>query len=204
MMPRKFSPSASSFAVLLFCLSTVWYGATTQAQTTETLADLKEQASALMTQNKYTEALPLLEKIVVAEPDNAQMRFYLGFALIATASNTKDDSARKALRVRARDAFIKAKELEVREPVVTALIDSLPPDGADGQAFSQNITANALMVEAEALFSQGKLDEALKNYQKALELDPKLYHAALFAGDVFTQKGDFAQAEVWYQTRNCD
>jgi len=37
------------------------------------------------------------------------------------------------------------------------------------------------MVEAEALFSQGNLNDALKNYQKALQLDPKLYEAALFS-----------------------
>jgi tetratricopeptide (TPR) repeat protein len=55
------------------------------------------------------------------------------------------------------------------------------------------------MTQAEGFFSQGKMDEALKNYQKALELDPTLYHAALFSGDVFMEKGDFANAEIWYQ-----
>jgi len=56
-----------------------------------------------------------------------------------------------------------------------------------------------LMSQAEALFAQGKLDDALKNYQMALELDPKTYHAALFSGDVYMQKGNLEQAEVWYQ-----
>jgi len=83
--------------------------------------------------------------------------------------------------------------------VVDALIQGIPLDGSDATAFSQNIAANSLMTEAESFFSQGRLDEALNDYQKALELDPKLYHAALFAGDVFIQKGDFAQSEVWYQ-----
>ena len=55
------------------------------------------------------------------------------------------------------------------------------------------------MEEGEALFSQGKADEALQKYQEALELDPKLYHAALFSGDIYLQKQDWAQAEVWYQ-----
>jgi tetratricopeptide (TPR) repeat protein len=55
------------------------------------------------------------------------------------------------------------------------------------------------MIEAEGLFGQGKLDEALAKYQKALTLDPKLYHAALFSGDVYMQKGDFAQASAWYE-----
>jgi len=51
----------------------------------------------------------------------------------------------------------------------------MPEDGADAPAFSANIGANALMQQAEAFFAQGKSDEALKNYQAALELDPKLY-----------------------------
>jgi tetratricopeptide (TPR) repeat protein len=55
------------------------------------------------------------------------------------------------------------------------------------------------MNEAEALFAQGKLDDALRNYQAALRLDPTLYMAALFSGDVYTHRGDFQQAEVWYQ-----
>lgn len=153
----------------------------------------------LMKQQKYTQALPLLEKLVVARPDNAQAQFYLGFALIAQADNTPDAAARRALRSRARNAFLKSKELGIQEPVVDALIQSTAADGPNGPRFSENAQADKLMTEAEALFGRGKLDEALKNYQRALELDPKLYEAALFVGDVHTQRGDFAQAETWYQ-----
>ncbi|MEJ7714018.1 MAG: tetratricopeptide repeat protein [Pyrinomonadaceae bacterium] len=83
--------------------------------------------------------------------------------------------------------------------MVESLIQSTPSDGSDGQGFSQNVEANKLMNEAEALFSQGKLEDALKNYQHALQLDPQLYESALFSGDVYTQRGDFNQAQVWYQ-----
>jgi tetratricopeptide (TPR) repeat protein len=165
----------------------------------EDLGALKQRAAELIKQTKYTEALPLLEKIAAAEPDDAQTQFYLGFALIGQANNTKEPAARKALRVRARAAFVKAKALGLNEPLVDGLIQSLPPDGADGSAFSQNAEADRLMNEAEALFSQGKFDEALKNYQSALKLDPKLYMAALFSGDVYKERGDFQQAELWYQ-----
>ena len=168
-------------------------------QTNEGLADLKAQAEALVKQTRLTEALPLLEKIVAAEPQNARMIFNLGFALIAKSIALEDGPDRRALRVRARDAFIKAKELKINEPVVEALIQSLPPDGSSGAAFSENVEANALMVRAEGSFSQGNLDAALADYQKALQLDPKLYHAALFCGDVSMQKGDYNQAEIWYQ-----
>jgi tetratricopeptide (TPR) repeat protein len=183
----------------LFCLSSSFYGASISPQSDDGVTELKQRVLELVKQTNYTEALPLLEKIVVAEPGNAQMHFYLGFALLAQASNTKDLAQRKALRVRARSVFVTSKELKIKEPLVDALIQGIPLDGADGAAFSQNIAANSLMTEAEALFSQGKLDQALRNYQKALELDPKLYHAALFSGDVFVQKGDFVQGQAWYE-----
>jgi tetratricopeptide (TPR) repeat protein len=55
--------------------------------------------------------------------------------------------------------------------------------------------------EAEALFSQGKLDDALRNYQKALELDPKIYEAALFSGDVLVNKEDFRKPKSGIRKR---
>jgi tetratricopeptide (TPR) repeat protein len=169
------------------------------AQGSDDVQELKQKASDLMKQTRYTEALPVLEKIVAADPDDAQMQFYLGFALTGQARNTQDEAARKSLRVRARAAFVRSKQLGIREPLVDALIQSIPADGSDSNAFAGNAEANRLMNEAEAFFAQGKLDEALADYQKALQLDPKLYEAALFSGDVYMQRNDFAQAEVWYQ-----
>jgi len=170
----------------------------TQAQT-EGTAELKRQATALLKENKYTEALPILEKIAAAEPNDGETQFFLAFALIGQATNTKDNAARKALRIRARQAFVKAKALNYDEPKIDAMILGLPEDGSDSPGFTSNAKANQLMEEGEALFSQGKPDEALKKYQDALELDPKLYSAALFSGDIYLQKEDYAKAEIWYQ-----
>ncbi|HEX6044803.1 MAG TPA: tetratricopeptide repeat protein [Pyrinomonadaceae bacterium] len=172
--------------------------ARTYAQT-ENVAELMKRANDLMEQNNYTEALPVLEKIATLRPDDGKTQFFLGFALLGQAINTKDDEARKALRVRARNAFVKAKTLGYTEPKLGALIQSLPEDGSDAAAFSSNRNADALVKEGEGLLMQGKLDEALKKYQQALELDPKLYHAALFSGDIYLQKQDFKNAEIWYQ-----
>lgn len=195
MLKRK--TSHSGFAVLFLSLSIFCFSG--QAQTDTNLKELKQKVVELTKQTRYTEALPLLEKIVAAEPNNAEMVFQLGFALVAQANTTIETADKQSLRVRARNAFIKAKELGVREPVVEALIQSLPPDGSDTSSFSPNLLANAVMIEAESLFGQGKLDDALKDYQKALGLDPKLYHAALFSGDVYMQRGDFSQASAWYE-----
>lgn len=165
------------------------------------LEQTKQKAAALINDLKYVEALPLLEKIVAAEPDNPEMHFYLGFALIAKANaiDMPEAEARRNLRVRARAAFVRARQLGYDRPLVDALITSLPPDGSESGAFSSNAAAEAIMKTAEAHFSKGELDEALKNYQKALVLDPKLYHAALFSGDVFLHKNNYEQAEFWYQ-----
>jgi len=186
-------------ALLFICLSILWPPAALYAQAGESVEELRQKAGVLIKEQKYTEALPILEKLLAAEPNNPQIHFYLGFALLAQANVTKDDAAQKELRIRARNAFIKAKELGVKEPVVDALIQSISPDGSAAGSFSRNAEADKLMKEAEALFSEGKLDDALGNYQKALQLDPTLYEAALFAGDVYVHKGDFTQAEVWYQ-----
>lgn len=199
MLQRKSLRVAACLAVVLLCLPGSTNSSTASAQSGETIEELKEQAGELMRQTRYTEALPLLEKVVIAEPENARMQFYLASALLGQAVNTADPAQRKALRVRARNTFIKSKELNIEEPIVEALIESIPKDGAEGAAFSQNIRANALMVQAEGLFGQGKMDGALKSYQMALQLDPKLYYAALFSGDVFMQQDDFENAEIWYK-----
>jgi tetratricopeptide (TPR) repeat protein len=170
-----------------------------QAQTDGSATEMRRRASALLKENKYTEALPLLEKVATLQPDDGEAQFFLGFALMGEAANTKDDAPRKALRIRARNAFLKAKSLGFYEPRLDAMIESLPEDGSDAEDFSSKSKANALMKEGEALFTQGKDAEALKKYQQALEVDPKLYYAALFSGDIYLQRKDYAQAETWYQ-----
>jgi len=122
------------------------------AQSGDSVDTMKGQVRALIKDDKYLEALPLLEKIAVAEPDDAQTRFYLGFALIYQSKITKDSAQRKALLVRARNSFIKAKELGNKEPLVDAMISNIPPDGSEGKAFSDNKQADELMNDAEAFF----------------------------------------------------
>ena len=103
------------FTLLVFLLLSFAGASAIQAQTDET-AELKNKAAELLKQTKYTEALPILEKIATLEPTDAETQFYLAFALIGQAKNTADTAARKALRVRARNAFIKAKSLGFKEP----------------------------------------------------------------------------------------
>ena len=187
----------SALLFVFLCSSLINVAA--QEPAAENANDLKRRVGELLKETRYTEALPLLEKIAKLQPEDGETQFYLGFALAGQAVNTKDAAARKALRVRSREAFVKSKSLGYSEPRLDALIASLPEDGSDADDFSPDANVNELIKEGEALFSQGKKEEALKKYQEALALDPKLYHAALFSGDIYLQKQDYAQAETWYQ-----
>lgn len=163
------------------------------------LEQLKAKAIELYKQNDLLSALPVLEKIVQMDDKDAEMEFYLGFALLAKSINSTNETERKQLRARARATFVTSKKLGNTETLVDALIQSIPPDGGATGKYSSVEAAEAAMNDGEKAFSSGKGDEALAFYQKALKLDPKIYEAALYSGDVYTEKGDYANAETAYQ-----
>ncbi|MBS1794989.1 MAG: tetratricopeptide repeat protein [Acidobacteria bacterium] len=186
--------------LLLIALLVVFAITPLVAQTQAELDEAAEKVGVLFKQQKFTEALPYAEKLVKAYPDDADLQFIYGFCLLGKSKNTADKEEARQLVVKARQAFVRAKQLGSKENILDALIASIPEDGVVGGKFSKNEEAENAMNEAEAFFSQGKMDEALAAYQKAFKLDPKIYEAALFSGDVYTQKGDYENAEVWYKT----
>jgi len=165
----------------------------------ESLADLKQRAAALIKESRLPEAAPLLEKIVAAEPTSPKNHLDLAQALLALSANAKTDAEARQFRIRARAEFVKAKEFGTDYTNIDAMIGGLAVDGSKPSDFTDNRNAEKVMEEAEAAFSRGDADEAFKLYQKALAIDPKLYFAALFSGDVMMQKNDLKEAEVWYQ-----
>ncbi|HVF31257.1 MAG TPA: tetratricopeptide repeat protein [Pyrinomonadaceae bacterium] len=172
------------------------------AQATVAQSDQRAKAFELMKDQKAIEALPILEELAAKNPNDQQVQYYLGFALLGKAANTGDPVVAKQLRVRVRAAFVKARELGDDSQLVRAMIESMHPDGTEiitGGKYSGNPEAEKLMTQGEAAFSRGDMDEALTSYQKALTIDPKTYYAALFAGDVHTHRGKYADAETWYQ-----
>jgi tetratricopeptide (TPR) repeat protein len=77
------------------------------------------------------------------------------------------------------------------------LLKELPASGAI--KFSDNPAVDQIMRAGEAAFARRDFDEAIKNYSRALELEPKNYSAALFIGNSYDRKNDFAKAREWYQ-----
>lgn len=160
---------------------------------------LRIKAGALMEQQRYVDALPILEQIVIADPEDGTAHFYLGFAILAKSAQTADAAERIKLRVRARKAFLTAKSLGEDSELLAGLLESIPPDGSEAEKYSQNKAADEFMKTGEAAFANGEMDKALAAYQNALKLDPKIYEAALYTGDVYVQTNKYDLAETAYQ-----
>jgi tetratricopeptide (TPR) repeat protein len=152
-------------------------------------ASERRRAAQLLDESKILQALPIFEKLAAQKPKDPDVQFYLGFCLIAKASDTKDLAARKQERVRARGYLVRAKELGMSDGLLDQMLASIPPDGGETPKFSSNPEAEAAMNDGESAYARGDLDKALGAYTRALQLDPKLYHAALFAGDMQFKKG---------------
>ena len=166
-------------------------------QTDEQTATDRRYAMELYREGKFLESLPWFEKLVVALPNNAEVRTGLGTALMNQAATLPDPAQRKATRIRAREQFLKAKELGDEDNFVPIALAGLPEDGSDPH-FSESPEIDRLMKEGEAAFAAGKLDEAKKAYLAVVVLDPKNYEALLFMGDVYFSKHDATAAGEWF------
>jgi tetratricopeptide (TPR) repeat protein len=160
-----------------------------------------ERAKALnllWDQSRPEEALPLLANLAKTRTNDGIVMFSYGFALLAHAKLLKDAEARKQGRLEARRYFLKAQELGVKEPLLKSLLETVPADGGKDDLFSENKEADGLMRDGEMLFVRGDFAGAAEAYQRALKADPKLYDAALFAGDMYFKLDQNDTAATWY------
>jgi tetratricopeptide (TPR) repeat protein len=178
---------------LLFC--SIW-SASVWAQTGSDYETMKQEAIRLYRENRLTEVLPLAEKLYAQNPKDAQVLELYAFTMLANAQTIKDAEGRKQARKRARELGVKAKELGNDSNLLKVVLD-VPPDGGD-DTFSARKDVESVMREGEAAFVRGDFKKALAAYEMALQMDPKLYHAALFCGDVYYKKGDVNKAGEWF------
>lgn len=155
---------------------------------TQTNAD-HDKASELIRQGKHVEALPFLERAAAATPLDGELMFNLGYTRYIATTNIKDAAARKRARVKARIELTRAKELGYDAPLLNSVLSDLPADGSDPSRFSNVPAVEEAMNAGEAAFARGDFVEARKSYNRALELDPAQYYAALFIGDSFFKEG---------------
>jgi tetratricopeptide (TPR) repeat protein len=195
---RSRRPSFVAPLVIIFAVALLAPAASLYAQGVVNYEAEKQRALKLLENSKATEALPILERLTQSNPEDGQAMFYFGFATLAQAQTLTDTNARRQSRIRARAAMLKARELGYKSPLLESILESIPADGGEEPKYSSNAEADRAMREGEAAFVKGNLDAALVAYQRALEHDPKLYEAALFAGDMYFKKGQAIKAAEWY------
>ncbi len=181
-------------ASLLLSLSVIVAQAQSQAEIEEATA----KGMALMKKGDFAAAVPYLNTLVIASPNDADLRFIYGFALIAKSKQVDDPAQAQKLSASALVQLKEAKNLGMKSPELDTLLQMLDPK-SDAGASATASPAEKYFAQAEAFFAQSKYDQALEMYKKALEADPKMYKAALYIGDVYTQKQDWDNAEKSYQ-----
>lgn len=190
---------ACFFAVLLCLAASATFSV--KAQTDEELKEALVKGLTLFERQQYVEALPHLEVLVKAMPDEAKLHFIYGFSLVAKSKQTSDIEESKQLAAKALEEFKTAKKLGMTEASNENMINLLSGNMAagSGSKLSKNEEANKLMNQAESHFTRSEYDKAIEFYQKALAIDPTIYEAALYSGDSYVQKKDWANAEKAYQ-----
>jgi tetratricopeptide (TPR) repeat protein len=169
----------------------------------------RRRAFELYDANNLTAALPLLEKLATANPNDVAVLSRLGFALYAGSSTENDPAARNRLRQRARDTLLRARSLGDNSNLTIMVLDALSSPDSTNVPFSRIQAADAAIREGEAAFVRGDMDQAIAAYKRALEIDPRLYDAALYAGDAEFKKAHkstdpqfrndhFNAAGVWF------
>jgi len=148
----------------------------------------RQKAMDLYESSNYGAALPLLEKVAVAYPNDTAILSRLGFVLYASSTNEKDAALRQKMRERARAILLRSKSLGDDSNLTAIALDALSRNDTSDVPFSNIRSAEAAIREGEAAFLSGDLDKALASYKRALDLDPRLYDAALYAGDMEFKK----------------
>jgi len=160
----------------------------------------RAQAHGLMREGKYEEAGKIFSDLLKKAPEDFDVLFHGGYAWFLQAESVSAAKKQKDLRKRARALFEKAKAAGYAEPLIDELLSLIAPDGTIKQrAFTPHLEADACMRKGEAAFARKQFDEARRLYGKALELDPTLYAAAVFLGDIDFVQGNHAEAVAWFQ-----
>jgi len=146
-------------------------GLVAQTAASPATADDRRHAFELYDQNKFTEALPLLEKLAVEFPKDLVIQERLASTVFVTSNGIKDPERRKQQRLRARALLLHAKELGDNSNLLQILLEAIPPNGTE-TSFSSDAMVEQIMRQAESAYESGDLGKALDGYTQTLVLDP--------------------------------
>ncbi len=157
--------------------------------------DEAAKANELFTAGKRLDALPLYEDLSKKYPNEQLYIKRLADCYGAQAGQDSDPAAVKAVLTRMRDAARRAAELGDVPEYIKQMANIDPEAPLYGGI---NSPGKSLLIEAENAYGAGDYPKALAKYTAAYEADPKLYQAALYAGDTAFVQGDLKTASLWF------
>jgi tetratricopeptide (TPR) repeat protein len=166
------------------------------AHTAEFNAKL-QRAAQFYVSGQHLNDLPLVEELLREDPDDAGLLMMLADGLSYKANTNVSSEQALALLNRAREAAIRARQLGDNSEILNNLISRLTRPELAPTVFSADPAANHAMKDGEQALGSGDSDGALTCYTEALKIDPKLYLAALYLGDLY-MKRDLVAAAGWY------
>ncbi|WP_175414927.1 tetratricopeptide repeat protein [Nibricoccus aquaticus] len=149
---------------------------------------------------KYAAASTIFDQWLDQNPDDTDILFHSGFTLHLQAEAEPNDKRSRKLHRIAYERLTKAHKLGCKEVLLPALLNAYDTEGKPlSREFSSSKEAQALMQKGEKAFGSGKLNDALAFYQRALDQDPRNYHATLFIGDIHFNRGQYDDAITWFE-----
>ena len=167
-------------------------------QTNDDYAAERKRALQLCEENKFIDALSILEKLNKSNPKDVVVLEKLAFTLVVAQATFKDAEERKRTLIRARALASQAKELGSESEYVRLILDQIPADGVMSSSGSANKEVDDAIQAGEAAFAKGDFKKAIDAYQRAATLDPQLYVAPLYIGDVYFKMNDVEKAGEWF------
>lgn len=176
-----FDSTLTSTRILLFVALMFAVPVCAHAQT-QNPAERQHAIEVYESQNLVA-ALPLLEKVALAYPNDPAVLSRLGFSLYANSIDEKDANKRQQMRQRSLSILRKSRSVGDASNLTSITLEALENPDSSQVPFSKIQAADAAIREGESAFMRGEFDKAIAAYRRALESDPHLYSAALYAGD---------------------
>jgi tetratricopeptide (TPR) repeat protein len=196
-MIRRHSVFIKLGLVALLILLTCTLPAQTKPGDDPETAALRKRALELYRGGKFVEAMPLLEKLSGTNPQDFVVKEHWAYSVLEYSATLPDPAERRLQRIHARELALEAQKEGDQSDLMQVLL-SIPPDGSEAK-FSERKDVDDAMRSAEASFARGDYDSARAGYQRALDLDPKNYEAALFIGDAYFKQKIYDRAGEWFE-----
>lgn len=171
-----------------------------QSSPTQTDADKAERQRAfeLYERGRYTDAVPILEKLAQKNSSDVGVLSRLGNALAASSVAIKEPELRKQARLHAAEILKRAQSVGDNSDLTAYTLRVLAENKSGDVSFSARQEADKAMKAGEAAFTQGDYKTALAAYESALTFDPRLYEAPLFIGDCYHRMNQNDKAGEMY------